>query len=290
MGAVKLSFRIFDNDGVQNILAFKNEAVPIQCQADMPISYCGFVHPSGKRFSSSSVTNAKCEVKINASDADVGEWKCHIGVQSVRVEMMKKIEVRVVGEVAAVQANVTSLHGKPVTLACVTTKGLVPLSYCRFEPPNGSPFSIDASVNATNPILNKYYFPANKSLDRGDCAVTIRKVRYEDVGQWTCGAGFDDGQEHIAQITVEVEGLYTMSTASVTGITLGGILVAGIIGILGYVAWKRRWVLGSRREEVEEIEVQEMGQQNPEATAQRRVPVITVQSPSTTGRSESTSP
>lgn len=80
-----------------------------------------------------------------------------------------------------------------------------------------------------------------------------------------------------------------MSTASVTGITLGGILVAGIIGILGYVAWKKRWVLGSRRE-VEEIEIQEM-RPNPEGTPQGiRVPVITVQSPSTPSRSETTSP
>ncbi|CAH2063528.1 unnamed protein product, partial [Iphiclides podalirius] len=283
------AFRVFDYNGVETILALENEFVPIRCKTDLPMSYCGFLHPSGKRYSITglALNNGNCVVEINATKADVGEWKCHIGMKSKRVEVMQEIDLRVVEHVAAIRANLTAIHGKAVTLECVTTKGLVPLSYCRFEPPNGSPFSIDSTVNASNPILNKYYFPPNRSLDRGDCAVTIRKVKYEDVGIWTCGAALD-GQEYTDFITVEVEGLYAMSTASVAGLTLGGILIAGILGLLGYVAWQRRWFLGIRRhQEGDVIEIQEMGQRpipqsTPQGSPQRRrlVPTVVVQSPS----------
>lgn len=55
--------------------------------------------------------------------------------------------------------------------------------------------------------MGRYYFPENKSLDRGDCAITIKNVKYEDDGIWTCGAGFDDEEkEYIDIIKITVEG------------------------------------------------------------------------------------
>lgn len=33
-------------------------------------------------------------------------------------------------------------------------------------------------------------------------------MKYEDLGTWTCGAGLDDGQEHIDFIQFEVEGAF----------------------------------------------------------------------------------
>ncbi|CAK1578170.1 unnamed protein product [Parnassius mnemosyne] len=293
------AFRVFEYSGVETILALENENVAIQCNTNLPMSYCGFLHPSGRRYSFTDLaaSNGNCIIKINATKADVGVWKCYIGMKATRVEMMKVIELRVVDNVAAVQDNVTAMHGKTVTLACATTKGLVPLSYCRFEPPNTSPFSIDSTVSVSNPILNRYYFPPNKSLDRGDCAVTIRKVKYEDVGIWTCGAALDDGKEYIDRIKLEVKGL--MSTASVTGVTVGAVLIVVTLCILGYFAWKRRWFLGSHRQEEEEvIEVQELGQQripqnSPHGSPQVRraviVPSVVIQSPSEPSNSPTTS-
>lgn len=66
----------------------------------------------------------------------------------MRLETIKKIQVRIVNEVAAIVPNVTAKLGKPITLSCATTKGLMPLSYCRFEPPNGKSFNIDSAVTA----------------------------------------------------------------------------------------------------------------------------------------------
>lgn len=90
----------------------------------------------------------------------------------------------------------------------MTAYSMVPLSYCRFETPSGELFSINQDVTPEKPIMQRYYFPVNKSLDRGDCAVTIRKIKYEDVGIWTCGADFeDDNIEYTDRIKIDVEGI-----------------------------------------------------------------------------------
>ncbi|XP_023952269.2 uncharacterized protein LOC112056139 [Bicyclus anynana] len=281
------AFRIFDIDGKETILASENENISIQCKSDYPMTYCGFVHPSGKRFSFTdrAVNDGKCVKKVKATKLDSGEWGCHIGRKSVRLETIKKIDVRIVNEVAALEPNITAKLGRPVTIACATTKGLIPLSYCRFEPPNGKSFNIDSTVTEKVSILGKYYYPSNASLDRGDCAVTIAKVKYEDVGVWTCGAGLDDGQEHIDVIKLEVEGMYKMSTASATGVTLGGILIAVALGSLGYIAWKKRRFLGGTPPEPEVIEIQDIPRPSSASPSPRaqRVPAIVVQSPSTPG-------
>ncbi|CAG9791850.1 unnamed protein product [Diatraea saccharalis] len=262
----------------------------------MPMTYCGFIHPSGKRysFSGQGLNNGHCAVTITATKKDSGQWSCHIGKASVGVEIMQTIHLRVVNQVAAIQPNVTAVHGKSVTLECATAKGLVPLRYCRFEPPSDSPFSLSETVTAKNPIAGKYYFPQNKSIDRGDCAVTIRKVKYEDVGLWTCGAGLDDGKEHIDKIMLEVDGLYTMSTASVTGITFGVIGAAAILSVLGIVVWKKRSLLGTgQQEEQDVVEIQELAPRQSVSTQRiseqrtspqpsRHIPLVTVQSPSDT--------
>ncbi|XP_072942064.1 uncharacterized protein [Epargyreus clarus] len=287
------AFRVFDDvDGTETILAFENENIKIQCKTDVPMTYCGFLHPKGKRFSFTDrdVNDGQCTIKIKVSKNDDGEWKCHIGRQTVRVETIKKIRVRVVNQVAAIHPNITAVHGKPVTIHCATTNGFVPISYCRFEPPKGSPFNIDSAVTPKNPILGKYFYPQNRSLDRGDCAVTIRKVKYDDVGIWTCGAGLDDGKEYTDVIRIDVEGLYTMSTASATGITFGGILIAIALVILGVMAWKKRAVLGGRRQpppQPEVIEIQELGQRQRSRSPEpgRMVPSVVVQSPSEPGAS-----
>ncbi|XP_026746427.1 uncharacterized protein LOC113507691 [Trichoplusia ni] len=281
------AFRVFDVDGAETILASENENINIECKTDMPMAYCGFIHPTGKRysFSGSTLNAGHCAIKIKASKNDSGVWRCHIGTQETGLEIMQSIEVRVVTKMAALKQNVTAIHGKPITLSCATTK-LTPMSYCRFEPPTGQPFSINSGVTAANPILGRYYFPSNKSLDRGDCAVTIRKVKYEDVGSWTCGAGLEDGKEYIDFIKLDVEGLYTMSTASATGITFGAIGIGAILAVLGFVAWKKRRFLGAVRPDAEETEGHEMEQlperRTPQRTPQpgRSVPQVTVETPS----------
>ncbi|KAM3968311.1 uncharacterized protein ACR2FA_007737 [Aphomia sociella] len=291
----RITYRMFEVDGVETILALENENINIECKIDVPMSYCGFVHPTGKRYSFKGLELhlGRCSIRVNVTKQDIGEWRCHIGKTEIGVEMVKKMEVRIVNRVAAIKQNITALHGRQAVLECATTEGMRSLSYCRFEPPNGIAFSINSAVNASNAILGKYYYPQNKSIDRGDCAVTILKVKFEDVGPWICGAGLDDGKEYIDVIGVEVEGLYTLSTASVTGITFGAVGIAVVLCVLGIVAWKKRSFLGSSRQAPEEIEVQELGPRqatprsspHPSPKSQRSVPRVVVQSPSERGSS-----
>lgn len=79
-----------------------------------------------------------------------------------------------------------------------------------------------------------------------------------------------------------------MSTASTTGVTVGGILVAVVIGSLVYIAWKKRSLLGVAPPlpEPEAIEIREMPRPSPASVnprLERNVPAIVVQSPSTPG-------
>ncbi|VVD04641.1 unnamed protein product, partial [Leptidea sinapis] len=248
--------RVFETNGTETILAFENEVVKIICKSDFPMRYCGFVDPNGNRFSFTdlAVHDGQCVHEIKATATDGGEWRCHIGRKTQRIEIIKKIQVRIVNQLAAIQPNVTTKLGKTVTLFCATTGGYKPLSYCR-------------------PLLKKYYFPLNRSLDRGDCAVTIYSVKEEDAGLWTCGAGMDDGNEHIDSIDLDIAGLYTMSTASATGVTLGGIIIAVTLGLLGYVAWKRYRLLGVIPPDPQGIELEE--RQLPYSpTAPRAVPAV----------------
>ncbi|CAB3258154.1 unnamed protein product [Arctia plantaginis] len=289
-----LASRTISENGVETILALENENVNMECTTDMPMRYCGIVHPNGKRYSLTGPTtyNGKCSIKIKARTNDTGTWRCHMGSRSVGVETMKVIQLRVVGHIAAVESNITAVHGKSNTLYCTTTKGFIPLSYCRFEPPNALPFSIDSSVTESNPLLKRYYFPNNKSLDRGDCAVTIRKVKYDDFGTWTCGAGLEDGHEYTDFINFKVEGLYTVPNSSATGITFGVIAFIVFLCILGLSAWRYQWFLGSIRRREETIETHELGQMRTEATPSRTpstpqpgraIPSVVIESPSEPG-------
>ncbi|KAJ8724896.1 hypothetical protein PYW07_015854 [Mythimna separata] len=293
------AFRVFYMNGVETILALENETINIECKTDSPMTYCGFLHPSGKRYSFSGTTlNAgHCAITIEANKNDTGEWKCHVGMQIPGVENMQTIQVRVVTELAAVKQNITGTHGRFSTLACATTKGMVPLSYCRFEPPNGQPFAINTEVTRKNPILGRYYFPDNRSLDRGDCAVTIQHVGDEDVGTWTCGAGFDDGEEHIDFIQFEVAGLHAMSTAQAPGLIFGVFAIIGLLAALAVVVWKKRRFLGVGRppgavdtveaeaHELEPLPLSPSPQRSPQPSA--RVPIVVIQSPSPSERSSS---
>ncbi|KAI8440035.1 hypothetical protein MSG28_001469 [Choristoneura fumiferana] len=216
------TFRVFEKkDEVTTILALENEPITIKCSKDIAMSYCGFVHPSGKRFSFSGneLNNGRCVRKLNATKADAGIWTCHIGRKSTGMELVQKIDLRVVDKVAAVVTNVTVGNGHMVTLECATTQGA---------------------------IEKRYSFPPNKSLDRGDCAVTIRRAKREDFGVWTCGAGMSDGKEYTDSIMVTVEGLYTMSTATSLGLVFGVLAIVVALIVIGYVAYFKRHALAAR--------------------------------------------
>ncbi|GBP23747.1 hypothetical protein EVAR_13703_1 [Eumeta japonica] len=222
------------------------------------------------------LNDGRCTMTLpNATKQDSGTWKCYIGKKTVGAEIITKISVRVADRFAAVEPLTTATYGKQVTLLCTTTKTMVPLTYCRFEPPSGDAFSINADITSHQPILEKYFFPQNKSLDRGDCAVTIKKVKYDDVGNWTCGAGLeDDGKVYSDVIKLEVEGLRKMSTAATTGITFSVISIVIIIGTVAFIFWKKHKIQQSSREEREQYEI------SPQDPQGGNIPLVVVQSPS----------
>ena len=76
-----------------------------------------------------------------------------------------------------------------------------------------------------------------------------------------------------------------MTTASTTGVTFGGILIAVALGSLGYIAWKKRRLLRGAPPEPEAIEVQDLGPQPRSGSPRqgRSVPTLVVQSPSDSG-------
>lgn len=41
-------------------------------------------------------------------------------------------------------------------------------------------------------ILDRFYFTPERSLDYGDCSLTINPVYEEDFGEWTCAALLHD--------------------------------------------------------------------------------------------------
>lgn len=101
------------------------------------------------RISGNTLNAGRCFTKIEATKNVSGEWQCHIGTRPSGVEIRHNIQVRVATQLAAVQQNIKVLHGDSMTIACVATKGLVSLSYCRFEPPAGEPFNINSDVTST---------------------------------------------------------------------------------------------------------------------------------------------
>ncbi|XP_031763532.2 uncharacterized protein LOC113510999 [Galleria mellonella] len=245
------AYRTFDVDGVETILALENETINIECKTDGPLSYCGFVHPTGKRYSfkSQELHLGRCFNKVNVTKQDIGEWTCHLGKSAIGVETTRKIIVRIVNRVAAIKQNVTTNPGRTVNLECAVIEGMRSLEYCRFESPNGIAFNIDSVMNYSNRILDKYFYPRNRSLDRGDCVVTISNVKYEDAGSWICGAELDDGKEYIDVITLKIE-------QPMSDLVTGVITFAVILCLIGIFAWRKR--IFSKSPSLEQIEMEDM--------------------------------
>ncbi|XP_035431163.2 uncharacterized protein LOC118263341 isoform X2 [Spodoptera frugiperda] len=264
--------RRFYKKGKETVLALEGEQFDMECKAEVRLTYCAFHHPSGKRFSVASATlkGGFCSMKVTTTKMDNGLWICHLGTHPSGLERVQPIEVRVVDQVAAVWKNISIVHNSIGTVNCATTKGMVPLTYCRFEPPNGPPFSINSDITRENAILGRYFFPKNKSLDRGDCAVTIIHARDEDIGQWTCGASLDDGKEYTDTVYVDVEASVAPYLFGVFGVLLG-------VVIIGVIVWRRQLCLGTIRpnEEGDAHELQAL----PGPSRARSLPRLTIESP-----------
>ncbi|XP_047988996.1 uncharacterized protein LOC125228476 [Leguminivora glycinivorella] len=160
----------------------------------------------------------------------------------VGVEVTDRLNVRVTGPLAANYQEIEAVIRETVTVYCRTANGIRPLDYCRFMTPDAVGLSVDETVTKENPILNRFYFTPGRSLNRGDCSLTISATQYEDLGEWTCAAVVDGAaQEARDTVTVYVSGsshnARTLSQAGIAGMVIG--LVA-LLAALGGVVWYKR--------------------------------------------------
>ncbi|GBP06931.1 hypothetical protein EVAR_4377_1 [Eumeta japonica] len=241
---------------LRSIFVQNDDILTIDCQAHESLSYCWFQHPNGTQFtpgpqvdeeqlywySGESLQLGDCSISFSKiKPNDTGIWTCHMGSRnSAGVEFTENFEVRVTGPLAANQLQVTSYDGENATIYCHSSGGRKPLDYCRFLSPNNVGINIDSSVTAENAIMGRYYFTEGRSLDYGDCSLSIRDVYEEDEGVWTCAAVIAgqtaESRDHV-ELTVEA-GRSGRARAGVFGV-IGGLLVLVVVLATVLLARKR---------------------------------------------------
>ncbi|VVC91621.1 unnamed protein product [Leptidea sinapis] len=180
----------------------------LMCHADVSLMYCWFQHPNGSQFTPTQLLNehqpfwytgagldtGECGISFaHVTRNDSGSWTCHMGPRGHSgIEAIEDIEVRVTGSLAANKIKLNVHVGAELTLYCHTSNGNRPLDYCRFLSPTFLGLNIDSSITQENAILNRFYFTPGRSIDYGDCSLTISSIQEEDIGQWTCAAKLAD--------------------------------------------------------------------------------------------------
>ncbi|XP_075973028.1 uncharacterized protein LOC142974507 [Anticarsia gemmatalis] len=254
-----------ENDDVRTLFVEKDSPFTIMCRAEASLAYCWFQHPNGSqftpverqdgderdfRYTGDSLQIGDCGITFaHVTDEDVGVWTCHMGPRNqLGVEETDRVNVKVTGPLAANNKEVAVNDGGAAILYCHTSNGRRPLDYCRFLSPNNVGFSIDSSVKEENAILGRFYFTPERSLDCGDCSLTISSVLDEDIGEWTCAGLLHDNTAESKDTLV----LYAnskrrqpLSTASIAGMSVGLIVLACVLaGTVWYkkgkpIPWRR---------------------------------------------------
>ncbi|KAI5641157.1 hypothetical protein NE865_06626 [Phthorimaea operculella] len=197
-----------NDDEIPTVFVQEDQSFTVTCRADESLSYCWFQHPNGTSFTPVPIETedqpfwytgenlqvGDCGITFShATNEETGLWTCHMGPSdTLGLEVTKKVEVRVTGPLAANRPRIATYDGDTVHLYCHTANGNKPLDYCRFLSPSGLGFRIDSTVTEESPILERFFFMADKNVDYGDCALTIKGVMEEDIGVWTCAALIND--------------------------------------------------------------------------------------------------
>ncbi|CAB3228488.1 unnamed protein product [Arctia plantaginis] len=261
------------------LLVQRDSSLIIMCRAEVSLAYCWFQHPNGSQFTpverqaeeqrnfwytGESLQTGDCGINFaHVTEDDAGEWICHMGPRhQLGVEVTDNVLVRVTGPLAANKQEVDATNGGQVTLHCQTANGPRPLDYCRFLTPKSVGISIDSSVTQENAVLGRFYFTPERSLNYGDCSLTINPVRSEDIGQWTCAAlVHDDTQESRDTITVVYSDINStrrpLHRAGIAGMVIGIVL---LVIVLAGVVWYKKgkpfpWKIRFRNVENDEFAI-----------------------------------
>ncbi|KAL0839668.1 hypothetical protein ABMA28_016329 [Loxostege sticticalis] len=253
-------------EDVETVFVQEDRSFTVRCHAKVSLSYCWFLHPNGSQFSpvplvnedqlfwyaGQSLQTGDCGITFShANISDAGTWVCHMGANDQPgIELTDRVQVRVTGPLAANKKEIGVGVGQNVTLYCHTSNGNRPLDYCRFLSPNFLGINLDSSVTRERAILDRFYFTPGRSLDYGDCSLTIIAVQPEDIGTWTCAAMINtDALE--SKDTMElfiykkIRPPRVFSEAGIAGMVIGiTALVILLAGLVWYkkgkpVPWKR---------------------------------------------------
>ncbi|KAJ8727064.1 hypothetical protein PYW08_015461 [Mythimna loreyi] len=248
--------RSVEEHEIRRIFVEKDSNLTIMFRAEVSLLYCWFQHPNGTQFTpvprqldngqpfwytGESLQFGDCGITFaNVSIEDAGIWTCHMGHKyKLGVEIMEQVDVRVSGPLAANKQEVGAEVGGTATLYCHSSNGARPLDYCRFLPPSKIGFSLDSSVNEQNVILDRFYFTPGRSINYGDCSLTISAVSSEDFGEWTCAALLHDHlfeSSDTIRLYASVERVPHLQ-AGLVGAGLGIVFLALVLGV---VIWYKK--------------------------------------------------
>ncbi|XP_045533987.1 uncharacterized protein LOC106708522 [Papilio machaon] len=243
-------------EDIRTIFVQKNMTFTIMCRASISLSYCWFQHPNGTQYTPGRLETddqlfwytgenlqvGDCGISFaHVTSEDAGKWTCHMGPrEQLGVEIIDSVFLRVTGPLAANKKEVVANIGGSATLFCHTANGNRPLEYCRFLSPTFVGIRVDQSVSESSAILNRYYFTPNRSLDYGDCSLTINPVYEEDIGEWTCAALINEeileSRDHITVYASVASA--PQFTAGIVGMSVGVVLL--LVALAG-VLWYRRY-------------------------------------------------
>ncbi|XP_026326660.1 uncharacterized protein LOC113235242 [Hyposmocoma kahamanoa] len=197
----------YEHEDTSTIFIRVDHPFTLHCRKDtINLRYCWFLHPNGTQYTpvvgqnetnshdfwyeGESLQSGDCGITFRrATNDDAGEWTCHMGARNTYgVEIADKINVKVTGALAANRKNITTKIGDTVHLFCHTSNGNKPVEYCRFLSPQFTGIHIHTTITEENAIDGNYYFTPGKDLSQGDCSLTIKSVRQQDIGSWSCAA------------------------------------------------------------------------------------------------------
>lgn len=263
-----------DVEDTRKIFTQTGTELKMDCHVEQSLTYCWFQHPNGTQYtpvgdgmldelqfwySGESLQMGDCSISFADADESLsGLWTCHMGSSNnLGVELTDRLRVRVSGPLTANKQEINTTLYEKETLYCHTSGGTRSINYCRFVSPNFVGINIDPSVTIDNPIMGRYYFTQNRSLDYGDCSLTIDPVQPEDLGNWTCAAliaGLTlESRDYIQLNYAETVGL---SKASVAGITMGVIVL--LVIVVGSVVFRHRIMNFVRKRSDRSVSMQEI--------------------------------
>ncbi|XP_047989585.1 uncharacterized protein LOC125228915 [Leguminivora glycinivorella] len=246
---VVLGYRRIKHSGTDLILAKAGETIEVVCDKDVPLVRCGFTHPNGTKVLFVDVVpgTPSCKFTTDVTPSEIGLWTCHLWTpMEPQEEITKTVEVRVVDKFSALDREVGVRKGDRATLSCVSSEGMVPLNGCFFTSPRQERIHMDDGIIEENLVLNKYFYPPNLSVHRGDCSITIQSTDVTDEGIWAC-TGLLEFENRAYTDYIRLS-LYDVTEATdldvkpfiITAATFACVTLC-LIAFLALICWKERY-------------------------------------------------